>query len=67
MLVQVQHEVVHKIEVVTDDDEQELVGELSFFGEVLDLLGVVVVALATDALDLRNLFSASRYHKRLGQ
>lgn len=46
---------MHEIETVADDNERQLVCELSLFEEVLDLLGIVIVALATDALDFANL------------
>lgn len=55
VLVQVEDEVVDKVEAVANDDEGELVGELGLLEEVLDLLGVVKVALANDALDLADL------------
>lgn len=43
------------VETVANDDEGELIGELGFLEEVLDLLGVVEVALADDTFDLTNL------------
>lgn len=48
------------VEAVADDDEGELVGKLGLLEEVLDLLGVVEVALADDALDLPDLAGARR-------
>ena len=57
ILVQVEYEIVHEAEPVANNDERELVGELGFLEEVLDLLRVVEVALATNALDLANLAS----------
>lgn len=50
---------MHEVEAVADNDERELVRELSLLEEVLDLLRVVEVALATDTLDLADLASAS--------
>lgn len=55
VLVQVQHEVVHVVEPVADDDERQLVRELGLLEEVLDLLRVVEVALAHDTLHLADL------------
>lgn len=59
VLVQVEHEIVDEVEAVADDDEWELIGELGFLEEVFDFLGVIEVALATDALDLADLSGAS--------
>ena len=60
ILVKVEHEVVDKIEAVADDDERELVCEFRLLEEVLDLLGIVVVRLATDTLDFADLASTCR-------
>ncbi len=48
-----------EVETVADDDKRQLVRELGFLEEVLDLLGVVVVGLSADALDFSDLTSAS--------
>lgn len=45
--VQIEHEVVHKVESIADDDEWQLVGELGLLQEVLHTLSVIAVALAT--------------------
>lgn len=55
ILVEVQNEVVDEIEAVADNDEGELVGQFGLLEEVLDLLWVVEVALATDTFDFPNL------------
>ena len=44
-----------EVETVADDDERKLIGELSFFKEVLNFLWVVEVALATDTFDFPDL------------
>ena len=59
VLVEVEDEVVDKVVAVADDDEGQLVRELGLLEEVLDLLRVVEVALAADALDFADLASAS--------
>jgi hypothetical protein len=59
-LVEVEDEVMNEIEAVANDDEGELVGELGLLEEVLDLLRVVEVRFADDALDLADLTGASR-------
>jgi hypothetical protein len=51
---------VHEIETVADDDEGELISQLGFLQEVLDLLRIVVVGFPTNALDLTNLTSPRR-------
>lgn len=59
--VEIQHEVMHKVEAVTHDDEGQLVLQLGFLQEVLHALRVVAVGLAADALHLLDLASlASR-------
>jgi hypothetical protein len=50
---------MNEIKTVTDDDKGQLIGEFSLFEEVLDLLRVIMVALATDPFDFTNLASAS--------
>jgi hypothetical protein len=60
VLVQVKNEVVDKVETVANDDKGKLVGQLGLLEEVLDLLRVVVVALAADTLDLADLARARR-------
>lgn len=46
-----------KAEPVADDDQRQLILELGLLEEVLDLLGVVVVRLSADPLDLSDLAS----------
>ena len=53
--VEVQDQVVDEVKPVTDDDEGQLVGELSLLEEVLDPLGVVAIALAANPLHLLDL------------
>jgi hypothetical protein len=60
VLVEVENEVVDVVESVADDDEGELVRELGLLEEVLDLLGVVEVALPHDALHLADLTGPRR-------
>ena len=59
-LVEVKHEIMDEVKPVADDDERELIREFGLLEEVLDLLGVVVVALPANALDLADLASACR-------
>lgn len=62
VLVEVQHQVVHKVEAVAHNDEGQLVGQLGLLQEVLHALWIVHGALATDALHLLDL---PRLHRRL--
>jgi hypothetical protein len=48
---------VNHVETVTNDDEGQLVRHLGFLEEILDLLRIVVVALAADPFNLSNLAS----------
>jgi hypothetical protein len=57
--IKIKDEAMDEVEAITDDDEWELVEELGFFKEVFDLLWIVKVTLATDALHLANLTSTS--------
>lgn len=57
ILVQVEHQVVDEVETIANDDERKLVGQLGLFEEVLDLLGVVVVAFAANPLNFADLAS----------
>lgn len=50
--IQVENEVMDEVEAITYDNEGQLVGEFGLFEEVLHSLGVVTVALSTDALHL---------------
>ncbi|GJC99267.1 hypothetical protein ColKHC_08093 [Colletotrichum higginsianum] len=52
LLVEVENQVVDKVEPVADDDEGQLLLESSLLQEVLHLLGIVEVAVPADALDL---------------
>ena len=49
---------MNEVEPIANDDKRQLVLKASFLKEVLDLLWVVVVALATNALDFPDLASA---------
>jgi len=46
---------VDKVEAVTNNDKRELVGKFGLLEEVLDLLGVIVIALPANTLDFANL------------
>jgi len=59
ILVQIQDQVVDKVETVTNNDKRELVGKFGLLEEVLDLLGVIVIALPANALDFANLSGTS--------
>ena len=48
---------MHEIEAVANNNEWELISQLGFLQEILDLLGIVVVGLPTDAFNLTNLTS----------
>ena len=48
---------MHEIESITNDDEGKLVRELGFLEEILDFLGIVIVAFPTDSLHLPDLTS----------
>lgn len=58
VLVQVENQVVHKVEPITDNDKRKLVLKFGLLEEVLDLLRVVVVALSANAFDLPDLVRA---------
>lgn len=60
ILVEIEHQVVDKVEAIADNDEGELIRQLGFLQEVLDLLRVVEIALAADALHFSDLASARR-------
>jgi len=55
VLVEVEDQIVDHVESVTDNDQRKLIRHLGFLQEVLDLLGIVVVALSANTLDLSNL------------
>ncbi|KAJ7828940.1 hypothetical protein B0H14DRAFT_3718285, partial [Mycena olivaceomarginata] len=57
ILVQVEHQVVDEVETIANNDERKLVSQLGLFEEVLDLLGVVVVAFAANPLNFADLAS----------
>lgn len=59
VLVKIANEVVDKVEAIAGDNEWELVGELGFFEEILDLLRIIEVTSPTDTLNLADLTSAS--------
>jgi hypothetical protein len=44
---------VNEIETITDGDRGQLVREFGFLEEVLDLLGIIVIALAAYSLTSR--------------
>jgi hypothetical protein len=46
---------VHEVEAVANDYEWKLIGKLGLLQKVLDLLGVIVIGLPTDALNFTNL------------
>jgi hypothetical protein len=41
---------VHEIESIANDDEGKLIRELCLLEEILDFLGIVIVAFPTDSL-----------------
>jgi hypothetical protein len=55
VLVEVENQIMDHVETVTDNDERKLIRHLGFLEEVLNLFGIVVVALSADPLDLSNL------------
>ena len=55
--VQVQHQVVNKVESVAHNDQRQLIIEFRFFKERLYFFSVVAVALTADSLDLFDLAS----------
>jgi hypothetical protein len=57
VLIQIQDKVVHEIEAVTNDYEWKLIRKLGLLQKVLDLLGIIVIGLPADALNLTNLTS----------
>ena len=59
ILVKIQHQVVNKVETIANDNERKLVRQFRLLEEILDLLGIVVVALPTDAFDFRELATAT--------
>jgi hypothetical protein len=59
VLVKVQDEVVDEIETVADNDERQLIRELGLLEEILDFVGIVIVALAANALHLADLAGTS--------
>ena len=59
ILVQIENEVVDKVESVANDDQGELVGQFSLLEEILDFLGVVEVAFPANALDFTYLARSS--------
>ena len=56
-MIQIEHEAVHKIESIANDNERKLIRELGFLEEILDFLGIVIVAFPTDSLHLPYLTS----------
>jgi len=58
VLVQVENQIVNKVEPIADDNKRKLVLEFSLLEEVLDLLRVVVVALSANTFDFSNLVGA---------
>lgn len=57
VLVEVENEIVHKVEAIADNDKRKLVGEFGLFEEVFDFLRVVEVALAAETLHFADLAS----------
>ena len=58
VLIQVENQVVHKVEPIADNDKRKLVLKFGLLEEVLDLLRIVVVALSANAFDLSDLVRA---------
>ena len=54
-LVEEDDKVADHVEAVADNNEGQLVGQLGLLEEVLDALGIKVLVLAADALDLAQL------------
>jgi hypothetical protein len=50
---------MNKIETITDNNQGQLIREFGLLEEVLDPLGIIVVALATHSFDFTDLASAS--------
>ena len=48
-----------KVEAVADNDQRQLLSQVGLLEEILDLLGVVVVALTADTLNLGELVHSS--------
>jgi hypothetical protein len=46
---------VHEVEAVANDYEWKLICKLGLLQKILDLLGVIVIGLPTDAFDFTNL------------
>jgi hypothetical protein len=40
VLVEVENQIVNEVEAITNNDQRQLFGQLSFLQEVLDLLGI---------------------------
>jgi hypothetical protein len=57
ILVEIKNEVVHEVEAIANNDKWELIREFGLLEEILDFLGVVEVALPTDALHFTDLAS----------
>ena len=57
VLVQIENQVMHKVESITDGGERKLVLEFGLLEEILDFLRVVVIVLSAYTLDLSNLVS----------
>jgi hypothetical protein len=55
VLVQVQDEIMDKVETIANNNERELVGQLGLLQEVLNLLRIVVVALSADTFNFSDL------------
>lgn len=50
---------MHEVETIADNEKGKLVDKLGLLEKVLDLLGVVEIALSANALDLTDLSSTS--------
>jgi hypothetical protein len=55
VLIQIQNKVVYEVEAVANDYEGNLIGKFGLLQEVLDLLGIIVIGLPADSLNLTNL------------
>jgi len=59
VLIEVENEIMNKVEPIADNDERKLVREFRLLKEVLDFLGIIEVALSANALDFSNLTGTS--------
>jgi len=55
VLVEVQNQIVNKVEAIANNDQRKLLGKVGFLQEVLDLLGVKVVRFSADTFHFLDL------------